>query len=287
MPRRLLLLLLTLLVAAACGDDSQAAPDRNEAVPAAEADESGQANESATSDGEAATDDEDAPAGDPGGEDEAMPTRPVPDDRPSIRGMRYCEILLVFDGEDGPTAEVWGTQGVNLCPAELWEAIDPEAVRAEYDAVGIKMNGPRHMVVDLGSGQLPEADRRTYGDLEMQKLATVALAELAPALGDGAQPASTAYQEITVLRNNTWNFYAGSEIYELTDPDGVGYVMQAYSQIVDPDLTEDDLASLGERLELPDGWSFEAHVLEEDLDLVADGEAVVIQDELENTYQRR
>ena len=40
-------------------------------------------------------------------------------------------------------------------------------------------------------------------------------------------------------------------------------------------------------MELPEGWSFEARILEEDLDLVADGEAVVIQDELENTYQRR
>jgi len=29
-------------------------------------------------------------------------------------------------------------------------------------------------------------------------------------------------------------------------------------------------------LELPEGWSFKARILEEDLDLVADGEAVVI-----------
>ena len=263
MRKRLLLLLLIPLVAASCGDDAQPAADGGHEVPAAENAEK------------------------PGGGEPSTSSPARTDDQPSMRGMRYCEILLVIEGDDGPTAEVWGTQGVNLCPADLWEAIDPEVVRDDYDAVGIKMNGPRHLVVDGGSGQLPEADHRTYGDLEMQKLATLGLADLASALGDGEKLASSAYREITVLRNNTWYFYAGSEIYELTDPDGVSYVMQAYSQIVDPDLTEDDLASLGERLELPDGWSFGAHVLEEDLDLVADGEATVIQDELENTYQRR
>ena len=222
-------------------------------------------------------------------EEAPAPSVPVPEDRLGIRGMyRYCEILLFLEGDDGPTAEVWGTQGVNFCPAEVWDAIDPEAVRAKYGAVGIKMNGPRHFVVDLASGaQLPEADRRAYGDLDMQQLATLRLDRLPGFSADGSQLPSAGYLPITVLRTNTWHFYAGSEIYELTDPDGVQYVMQAYSQIVDPDLSEEDLASLGQRLELPEGWSFEARILEEDLDQVADGEAVVIQDELENTYQRR
>lgn len=200
-----------------------------------------------------------------------------PADRLSIRGMRYGEILLVYPDADGLRGEVWGTQGVNLCPAEEWEAIDPEAVRNEYGAFAIKMNGPRYKVIDFSKGgQLPDSERRSYGTLEMQLLATVEV--------DGVQ---APYQPVSVKRQNTWLLYEGSEIYELTDPEGAVWVMQAYAQIVDPDLNEADLPGLGDRLELPRGWSFSSRVLEEDLDIPAkEGIATVTQDELQNTYQR-
>ena len=122
---------------------------------------------------------------------------------------------------------------------------------------------------------LSDADTRLYGDLEMVRLATL----------DAAAPA--AYTPLSVLRSNVWKFKREKEIYELTDPEGHVYVMQSYSQIVDPDLQESDLSSLGERLDLPPGWSFSSRVLDENLELVADGEAVVVQDNLTNTYQRR
>ena len=197
----------------------------------------------------------------------------------TLRGLRYCEVLLVQPGDGGPTAEVWGTQGVNLCPAESWDALDPTAIQAEYEALGVKMNGPRHFVIDGVFGmQLPESETRFYGDLEMQLLATV----------DIEATTAAPYTEVAVARSNTWVFNAGSEIYVLTDPDGIEYVMQAYSQIVDPELTEVDLPGLGERLALPDGWAFSTRALEQDLEVSAtNGVAVVVQDELENTYQRR
>jgi hypothetical protein len=202
-------------------------------------------------------------------------------ERSSIRGLRYCEILLsVLDGEE-VTTEVWGTQGLSLCPAEQWEALDPEAIGAEYAATNVRMNGPRAFVIDGSSGvQLPESEQRTYGNLEMRLLATV---DISPEQLAGR---SDPYTPITVLRTNIWEFHAGSEIYELFDPDGNTYVMQAYSQIVDPDLDESDLAFLGDRLELPDGWSYASRVLDDDLLLRAEGEATVIQDELESTYQQ-
>jgi hypothetical protein len=63
-------------------------------------------------------------------------------------------------------------------------------------------------------------------------------------------------------------------------------VMQSMSQIVDPTLVPDDLAALGTRLELPPGWTYEARRLDEDLRLTTDNDAVVLQDELQNSYQR-
>jgi hypothetical protein len=78
---------------------------------------------------------------------------------------------------------------------------------------------------------------------------------------------------------------AGSQVYELVSPDGDIYRMQSYSHEVDPTLTIDDLETLGDRLDLPEGWSFQTRILEEDSFLTADGIAYLVSDELNNAYQ--
>ena len=62
--------------------------------------------------------------------------------------------------------------------------------------------------------------------------------------------------------------------------------MQAYAQIIDPKLSYDDLAGLGSRLTLPSGWTYRSRILDQDLVASASGEATIIQDDLQNTYQR-
>ena len=63
--------------------------------------------------------------------------------------------------------------------------------------------------------------------------------------------------------------------------------MQSYSRIIDPELSIDKLASLGSRLTMPEGWTFSTWVLEAECELVSEGTAFVIQEDLSNTYQRR
>ncbi len=111
----------------------------------------------------------------------------------NIRGYLYCEIILNYDD----TSEVWGTQGLSQCPNEKWEALVPEAIRADYNATGIIMNGPRYFVINGASGvDMPKDDTRIYGELEMRKLATLNATESAP------------YVPVTVLRTYTWEFQA-------------------------------------------------------------------------------
>jgi len=62
--------------------------------------------------------------------------------------------------------------------------------------------------------------------------------------------------------------------------------LQAYAQIVDKSLTYADLPALGSRLKLPSGWRYTSMVPESDLVLGAQGKATVVQDDLENTYQK-
>ncbi len=94
------------------------------------------------------------------------------------------------------------------------------------------------------------------------------------------------YTDNEVQRTTTFTYHADNMVYELTSPSGEVYRMQSYSQLVDPTLTIDDLETLGERLELPEGWRYQARVLSEDSKLTADGLAYVIADDLLNSYQK-
>ncbi|MBB1250741.1 hypothetical protein [Rhizobium sp. G21] len=103
----------------------------------------------------------------------------------------------------------------------------------------------------------------------------------------GATIGKSFYQPTDVMRETVWLFAAGKPVFELIDPKGQVYMMQSYAQIVDPALTLADLPGLRERLKLPKGWTYSTRVLAEDYKLEAKGVAHVLQDELQNTYQRR
>jgi len=80
-------------------------------------------------------------------------------------------------------------------------------------------------------------------------------------------------------------FDKGKPIFILDDPDGMPWVMQAYSLVVDPNLTYNDLQTLDKKLKLPPGWKYRVKVLDQDLGIGAiDGVAHIVQDDLEGTY---
>lgn len=71
----------------------------------------------------------------------------------------------------------------------------------------------------------------------------------------------------------------------VVDPAGTAYVMQAMCVGVDPSLAMADLDALGARLDLPEGWTYRMRMLSEELVVdTTDRVAVVLQDELENSY---
>jgi hypothetical protein len=194
------------------------------------------------------------------------------------RGTRYGEILAVFLDGDGFTAHVYGTQLLNDCPQELWETLDAGTIAEELGALIVKLNGPRYWVLDgLGSkGEPIEPVLREFNGLLTRRIAVLEL---------GTNPAQVPYTVRKVDRRVTMFFDAGSSVYELIDPDGLAYVMQAYCTGTDPSLTESSLVDLGQRLALPTGWRFQWRVLEDELIVdTSQSMATVLQDELENTY---
>ena len=195
-----------------------------------------------------------------------------------MRGVRYGEVLAVYARDGGLQAEVYGTQMLNDCPAELWDTLDASTIAAEMGAAFVKLNGPRHWMLDgLGTKVATiEPVMREFNGLLMRRIATIDL---------GAGFAPGAYTERKVDRGAVFFFDAGKPVHELVAPDGTAYVMQALCIGVDPTITEESLHSLGERLSMPDGWSYRTRILEEELVIDTTGApATVLQDEFENSY---
>ena len=194
---------------------------------------------------------------------------------------RYCEVLAVHGTFPNLLADVWNTYGLNNCPPGPWEALDEKAVATELGALAVRLNGPRYWLIDRASIRLAPGmgQIHSFGSLRMREIAQVQVP-----ITNGV-PGLAPYTETTVLRKNTFTWGQRRRIYELVSPDGSVYVMQAYSQIVDPALTLGALRGLGSRLQLPPGWSYRTRKLHHDLSLRTAGEATVLQDELMNTYQ--
>jgi hypothetical protein len=203
----------------------------------------------------------------------------------NLRALRYCEVFLI--GGDAVTkdlnANFYNTTGLNnaasprdTCPAAMWDKVDAAALKKQYDVLGVFKNGPRGWAndwIDLGTGT-----ERDFNGIKARWMGNV---QLPKEFGKG----SVAYQPTTVARKSQMGFVKGQPVFIVESPDGMPWVMQAYSNIVDPNLSYADLQNLGSKLKLAPGWKFRVQVLDQDLMIQAvNGHARIVQDDLENTY---
>ena len=146
-------------------------------------------------------------------------------------------------------------------------------------AQAVKLNGPRHWMLDgLGTKvAVVEPVLRDFNGLTTRRIAVVNLGQI---------PTVAPYTETHVNRGAVFFFDAGSPVYELVDPDGRAYVMQAYCTGVDATMSQESLGTLGQRLALPAGWSYRERALERELvvDTTETIATAVLQDEFENSY---
>ena len=195
-----------------------------------------------------------------------------------MRGVRYGEVLAVMSRDEKLQADVYGTQMINDCPAELWDTLNADEIAKDMGALFVKLNGPRYWMLDgLGTKvAMVEPVMREFNGLLMRRIATVDL---------GDTPSTAPYQERFVNRGAVFFFDAGSGVYELINAEGKAYVLQAYCVGVDPTLRQSNLGDLAGRLKSPAGWTFRSRILDEELVVdTTDHAATVVQDELENTY---
>jgi hypothetical protein len=197
-----------------------------------------------------------------------------------VRNARYCEIIPIVRAGLHLEATVYNTLGLNDCPASVWNAITEDAMRKRFGAVTVLLNGPRYFIMDqiTASGATKAGETIEAGGLKLTERATIDVGLL--------DLLHRPYREETINRDTLYTFKAGRPVFMLQAPDGTRYVMQAYAAIINKTLTYDDLPKLEAKLKLPSGWTYRSTVPDKDLVLGATGKAIVVQDDLDNTYQK-
>jgi len=193
-----------------------------------------------------------------------------------VFGKRYGEVLLVRVTQTGPEASVYNSFPLNDCPADLWSQLDPQVILTEHGAAAALLNGPRYWLMStIEKAVTGTPETKTFGGIDMLRQATVQLSSMNPA----------PYTVNKVSRHAVFVFDANRPVFELIDPHGRRWVMQTWSQIVDPTLSLDDLPGLAARLQLPSGWSYQSRILTSPLRVDTTTEdAHVTQDDLANSY---
>jgi len=196
-----------------------------------------------------------------------------------LRGERYCEVLLVHAGLKGISADVYSSYGLNDCPQSEWATLDAGRIADDDGALIAMLNGPRYWLMDSIAKDSAADQTKTFGGIAMRKEATVNVGN--------PTTASRPYTLHTVDRRADFTFNAGSQIYELVEPNGTRWVMQSWSQKTDPTLAQADLAGLASRLTPPSGWTYQVRTLTSPLHvLTATTAAQVLQDDLTNSYSQ-
>jgi len=92
-----------------------------------------------------------------------------------------------------------------------------------------------------------------------------------------------------VVRDATWTYSADNLIFQLLDPSDNLYVMQFYARFIDPGLTYENLQDVDYMtsvMGLPTGWSYSSAQLAQQFDNISEGNAVLVQDALGNSYMQ-
>lgn len=211
-----------------------------------------------------------------------LPTAGMAATQPKGKGLhglynaRYCEIFSVTSLS--PIAvDVYNTIGLNTCPPAEFAAVDLEAVKTQLGSLGAQKNGPRHWVIDGITGATAGEPMDIAG-MVFRKVGVLTPPSLNPAPFEG----------ITINRTTTWNYKKGRTLRIAVSPEGTRYAMQAYTNTIDPTLTEKKLNSLGSNpaIGLPEGWKFKTRKLKHKLELRANGVAHIVRDGLGCVYQR-
>lgn len=191
---------------------------------------------------------------------------------------RYCEIFGIAGAtEEGFPVTIYNTIGLNNCPTAVWDSLSFSEIAAGQGWLGAAPNGPRRWLVDAVAGGEP-GPAVDLGGLMMRPVASLTTTSLTP----------DPFTITKIGRDNNWIFRKGRKVRDLLAPNGRRFVMQAYTNTIDPGLNLKTLNQTGSNpaAAIPDGWKFKTRKLRRKLVVKAGGEATIVRDGLGSVYQK-
>src|SRR5213080_3392350 len=122
------------------------------------------------------------------------PSTPRVATRDNLRGVRYCEIFVIIGHLNHLEGKVYNSLDLNDCPQEQWMALNTEALKKEFKAHAIVMNGPRYFLMDKNSIENP-GEVVSFDGLQLRLLATIRIPVGSLHSGFKSQP----YTEHTII----------------------------------------------------------------------------------------
>jgi hypothetical protein len=197
------------------------------------------------------------------------------------RAYAQGEIFLLNKTDGQLDATVYNTTGFGPCPDDEFEALDVDRLATETGSDVVWKNPRRFWMMDALTVNLA-GEPRAFQGVSFNLVARMQM----PAGFDPTQDQSAiAYHPTQIRRVSRYEFRRGRPVFLLRSPDRTTWVMQTFTTHVDQTLTEADLSGLGERLTLPDGWTYSSRTLDQDLVIATDGLAHIVADQLANMYQ--
>jgi hypothetical protein len=223
------------------------------------------------------------------------------------RGVPWCEITVVVSTppklqlklsprEPAPLyAQLYNTTGTTGpeggCPANAFTALDAGKLAEILAAEAVYLN------------PTPQVARRYWVMDELQVYRageTVNFMGVAATWVDTVAPehmrnaASAPYVRTEIHLESRYVYQSGSTVFLLhspgdkSRPGGKTWVMLSYTTEVDAELSLEELPELASKLNLPAGWTFDAHRLSKDLTVDPRnnyGTAHIVRDDLHNVYE--
>ena len=217
---------------------------------------------------------------------------PCPIQMENWRGKAFYEILFMNREANGSgVGYYYNSLGNDLEASNdvmdaRFRALNADALKKKYGSDGVLFNGPRRLVANGITGMAWDGcKKRVIATIPLRVLGIFETPDLSKAVS-GKLP---SYKVLVSKRSNTFSFNAGETVQELITPEGAVYTMFSLSLKIDPKNAIENLPTLGERLNLPKGWTFRTRKLDQNMTLTATEDSnppnTIVLDELEGNYQ--
>jgi len=210
-----------------------------------------------------------------------------------LNRVRYIEIFVI--GGDPLKGQlrgnVYNTTAIpgwdlktnkDTAPDAYVQGINKEAIKKEYDAYAVAINGPKLWMLD--DVDIPLGTNREFNGKEIPWCAELHLnPEALLTMG------KEGYKPTTIERKSKFEYRKGTQVFLIDDADGTTWIMKGMQLGIPAQYTYEQYVANQATMykKLPAGWKVRTKVLDQDLILIpATGVATIMPDEFFNVYDK-